>query len=505
MPYNSLQDVSKYYELAEAAHLTWKTVDHPELETFSQAVNSLVQLFKQQDEETGWQFLTPARKARNVLTTVPLPFSHASMGLKTLSQAMEGAINALRIYGGDDAAEIGLRILMSVQRLSLVNDAPLLNAVIETIDGDRTGILLPMGEYANSVRNFLKGLGLGPRCHVLNVHDLRASPPLDELVLIGPLFWYRNHEFVLASPRAVRNVILKWSWHNERSLSLTVLEGSVGTAGLSVEGPPTPNPLNLHEEVEPQAAWDLISRSLLSSPEDHLELVPARSTLLADHFAVFLPENEDRTIWVLDPNAPLEDRTVRIYLDDLQPGQVILLRTSGGGDLIVPIANEILGPRASALRNMQRRWKAGLAEFVRAAGGLDRAAAKLQGAGCSVANRQNIQNWLSERSLRTDDFSNWQSIMDAILLGSEATKLWQAMGLIESAHRKAGKSIGRQLREMANRNPLDRLIESGRQVFYLPSGGSVTAFRIESFSPKSSLCSPTRLFVPIRLEIPWHT
>lgn len=95
--------------------------------------------------------------------------------------------------------------------------------------------------------------------------------------------------------------------------------------------------------------------------------------------------------------------------------------------------------------------------------------------------------------------------MEAASLSQEAESIWRAMAKLHSAHSEAGMSIGRRLREMANTSMLDDLLRDGRQVFALARGGSVTAFRIEAFSPSPVHCAPNRLMVPIPVRDEWLT
>lgn len=74
----------------------------------------------------------------------------------------------------------------------------------------------------------------------------------------------------------------------------------------------------------------------------------------------------------------------------------------------MPIADDILGDEAPRLRELQHRWKAELRSWVRQHRTIRRAAAELRALGCARANPQNLQNWMGERSLRTEDRSDWQ-------------------------------------------------------------------------------------------------
>lgn len=510
MTYVSLSQADAYHTVASRAGLSWRSLEHSGLERFAESVFALSRLARQVDDDTGWrEFLYPARRARNVLTTVPLPFSHGGLGVEPLLDQLERYLPALRVYGGDEAGALGAEAIAAGQALIQLHESPLLEAVVEiSTKGGRVtnGLLLPIAEYVGVVSEHLRYLGVP--VEVLSRHDVAGLDPLGRLVVVGPLYWYDDHQYVLTSPRALQIVVLKWAWYRERSPAATALEGSRGAAGIRVR--PMPAMRSAFEvtadDERASVDWRSVSRELSGSAENDLaEPVPARPAILAGRHAVLLPEDGDRLVWLLDPHAPSEHRVARVDVADLEPGHVIVLRTSGGGDLIVPIADDILGDEAPKLRELQHRWKSQLRSWVRQHRTIRRAAAELGRLGCARANPQNLQNWLGERSLRTEDRNDWQVLMDAASLSEEAEKIWRAMAKLHSAHSEAGMSIGRRLREMANTSSLDDLLRSGRQVFALARGGSVTAFRIEAFSPSPVQCAPNRLMVPIPVRDEWLT
>lgn len=506
----NLSQADAYHGVAGKAGLSWRSIDHAGLERFAEAVFALTRLSKRQEDDTGWrEFLYPARRARNIATTVPLPFSHRGLGIAPLLDQLERSLPALRVYGGDEAGALGEESISAGRALTELADAPLLDAVLDIAGSSRrvtNGVLLPIAEYTRVARDYIRQRHAV--VEVLSRHEIAALDPLGRLMIVGPLYWYDDHQFVLTSPRAPQMVVLKWAWYRERPPAATSLEGSRGAAGIRVRPLPVMrSTFEVSADDERTAVdWRSVSNELSRSGDGDLsEPVLARPVVLAGRHAVLLPEDGDRLVWLLDPHGLPEHRAVRVDVADLEPGHVIVLRTAGGGDLIVPIADEILGDEAPKLRELQHRWKAQLRSWVRQHRTVRRAAAELRRLGCSKANPQNLQNWLGERSLRTEDRADWQVLMDAASLSAEAETIWRAMSKLHSAHSEAGMSIGRRLREMANTRPLDELVASGRQVFALARGGSVTAFRIEAFSPSTVHCAPNRVMVPIAVRDEWLT
>ena len=102
-------------------------------------------------------------------------------------------------------------------------------------------------------------------------------------------------------------------------------------------------------------------------------------------------------------------------------------------DFVREVANTILGARAAPLRELQREWKARLADSVRRVG-YEVVARALRGAGARVTN---LEYRLSEQSLRTQDQNDFTVLMQFLGLGDMSQELWDAMGELDSAHRRA--------------------------------------------------------------------
>jgi len=511
MKYTALAQARRYYDVAQRASLAWRPVEHEGIERFSTAVYRLSRSAHALDDDTGWrEFLYPARRARNILTTVPLPLSHPALGVTPLIDQLERSLPALRVYGGDEAGNLGAEAAAAGREITTADEAPLLDAVLSALPptGTACALLLPISEYAGPVERHLRESAGRPDLAVLSRHDMANLDTIGRLVVVGPLYWYDRHEYVLTSPRAPEIAVLKWSWFREQQPPRSQLEGSRGGVAVRMRPLPAPSSGLAIDSSEERTTidWAAVGHELSRSPDtDTWDIVPARAAVLAGRHAVLLPESGDRLVWLLDPQAPPEHRVARVDLADLEPGHVILLRTSGGGDLIVPIADEILGRTATELRRLQRLWKSKLASWARNHRSIRRAVAELRRRGCSTASIQNLRNWLGERSLRTESHSDWQAMMEAIALTSQGEEIWQAMGRLHSAHIEAGRSMARRLRDIANTVPLDTLHSEGTQAFTLPSGGSVTAFRIESFSPSVLECAPSRLLVATEVRDEWLT
>jgi hypothetical protein len=373
-------------------------------------------------------------------------------------------------------------LLMS--RMDLLADAIL--ADLAVFDAPRVGVVLATFGFEQTVQRHLR-MSDTEKLEVLTPRDLALRRPYDILFVVGAPSWYvrKGWGWVYTAPRANELVMLGYEEQVKRPLPLAraFTESKSAIAPVSGDGPAYSD---IDEALDESGVdWTFASseaarRSMDASPAD---LVEARLCLLASGCATFLPTSEDSRVPTLDPDAPEDSRLVYVAAPDIGPGTVVLLRSEGGGDLVVAVADAILGTAAPPLRAMQERWKSRLRSLV-TDHGVAHVVTKLKNNGSNRANRSNLANWCSPRSLRTDDEQDFLAIMRTVGLEADADKFWTAMGKLDRAHRRAGREIRDQLEEQARKADLTALEEQGRADFSLPQGGgALTAFRIEEVSP----------------------
>ena len=239
--------------------------------------------------------------------------------------------------------------------------------------------------------------------------------------------------------------------------------------------------------------------------------IPAKLYLLASEQAVFLDANENTKVLVLDLEIDEDEeeelhQIKRISLSKVRPGMFLLLRTEGGGDYIVPIANRILRDKALSLRSMQDQWKGLLRRAVETRG-LLAVSIELLDYGSKRANETNVRNWMSSRSIHPNDDEDFRAILKLTGLEGKAYEYQDAAEQIESAHRKAGFYIREQLLKQVPNADLRELHKRGFMDFELPEadGGSLTAYRIEHISREVSSIPVSRIGRPATIkDLLWH-
>jgi hypothetical protein len=265
-----------------------------------------------------------------------------------------------------------------------------------------------------------------------------------------------------------------------------------------------------HQESDSEAAldfeddwstidWAAIARQggetlAAEADTDRDDEVLARLYLLNGGYAVFLEASEGATCLAIDLSEDESSRVRRIAIDDLEPGMFVLLRTEGGGDYVIPVADRILGARAPSFREAQRTWKSRLRSMARNTT-LHDLVLRLRANGSLRADDGNVRHWMSERAIATQDRIDFVAIMRVVGLESQADHYWAITRTIRAAHLHAGKVIRDLLLRRVKATDVEHLRKEGRLDFVLPEaqGGRLTAFGIEGRAPTTTRVPGSRL------------
>jgi hypothetical protein len=204
---------------------------------------------------------------------------------------------------------------------------------------------------------------------------------------------------------------------------------------------------------------------------------------------VFVAADESATSLIIDMSETGRSSVRRVPTNELEAGHYLLLRTSGGGDFIAPLADRILGDLAHERRVQQAEWKEQLTSKAIARFGMlsrrelaSRIAADLRSQRLSRARPANLHYWMSSKCIRPRKSDDFHAVMAFVGLEETAEELWAAMADIDRAHRKAGFLIRRMLLQKIADSSLELLERDGEMIFDLgdQDGGTLTAFQILS-------------------------
>ena len=340
---------------------------------------------------------------------------------------------------------------------------------------------------------------------VLVPHNVRDLSTYHQMVVVGPPYWYP--EFVFTAPRATSIDVLCYDfmsvhWKPE-SAFVAPIKGSYRARQIKIAHS-LPMSISSTEDILPPSAdidrvMDRARKESDRKSED--EVVIARLLDLEGEMGVFIEAEGEAKVLVIDLNEEAKNRVKRISHQLLEPEMYILLRTSGGGDYVVPVADRLLGSQADILREMQQTWKARLRIAVKQ-NGMDKTINSLKVLGSKIATHQNIRNWMSDRTIVTADPGEFAAIMRFIGLQKEIETYWQAMRRIRGSHIRAGRRIKQRLVQQVNKSDLAELERVGFMEFTLgeQDAGSLTAYRIRSTAPQTVGVLPSRIDNAFRME-----
>ena len=352
---------------------------------------------------------------------------------------------------------------------------------------------------------------------VISPAQLKGHYCYSNLMVIGPVRWYE--EYVFQSPRARHVHIVKYRWMNDIKPTPEVFTSSLGNSGAvwvadnaSTRTDPqeslnSPGNTFQPEDFLPSLDWDDVLRRISprtardSEREDEgEEYVTARIFQLEGGQVIALDASESSRATILLLSEE-EDPVQRIPIVNIEPGMFLLVRTGGGGEYIPHVADQILREHSSRVREIQKDWKDRLRRRVRI-DGYANVVNRLRIYGSKRANDVNLRNWMSYRTIRTNDPSDFRAIMRFIGLRNEFTNYWKAMHQIDSAHRKAGQLIRRQLLAQVRNADLRDLEKLGTTDFEIPGveGGNLTAIRIQSMHSQTFEIEVAKIGHPIEMD-----
>jgi hypothetical protein len=217
------------------------------------------------------------------------------------------------------------------------------------------------------------------------------------------------------------------------------------------------------------------------------ESAPARLCHLSGNRAVFVPADDGATSLIIDTSETGRASVRRVPTDELEGGYYLLLRTSGGGDFIAPLADRILGDLAAKRRSQQAEWKERLiSKASERFGSLgrrelsSRVSVELRSQQVSQPRPANVHYWMSAKCISPRKLEDFEAIMTFAGLDERTQELWAAMDEIDRAHKRAGFLIRRMLLQKIADTSLEPLERDGEMVFDLgdQDGGTLSAFQI---------------------------
>lgn len=521
----SIATATSVYETASKCEITRHWVDHAGLADVSRSLRSLARSLESEAEEEFWQrVLGPVRRLAFALCSTPLPFDRAAAAACIDWDKLHHQVRRCQhVYPDSHAALASL--VQKLETLSTETGSPF-TAPLELLHGASGGlsVVLRNPRMNQAVAAYFAARTALRNATVVSTRQLREGRLCDVLVTIGPCVWFPD--YVFSAPRAAQIHVVSFRWIRDAWKPGPVfLNGAGSSADKSRQHCVGALPRLRGQAVPPtQTLPDLQPADLLPpvppfgkagsrihgwQPSAGDETLVARLCHLSGGRAVFVSADEGASSLVIDLTETGDSIVRRVPADELEPELYLLLRTSGGGDFIAPLADRILGPLAAERRAQQAGWKARLVAAAQERfGPVSRrelaacVAGNLRSKNVSEACPANVHYWMSSKCIHPRKEEDFAAILAFAGISDRTQELWEAMGEIDRAHRRAGQAIRQMLLRKIATSSLERLKRDGEMTFDLgeQDGGTLSAFQITSLSEEEFEIPADRIGVVLDSE-----
>jgi hypothetical protein len=497
----SIGGATAIYGDASRCEITRHSVEHAALAEVSRSLRALVRSLGDEAEDDYWRnTLGPLRRLAFAFCSAPLPFTNTAALLGIDWGKINRQVRLCQQLFPDAHAALA-SVAQKLEELSAETSSPLI-APIEELHRQVGGLCVAMRNprMNQAVAAYFAGNAALRNAKVVSATQLRGAHTCDVLAVIGPCGWHP--EYVFSAPRAPAIHVISFRWIRDPWKPGPILlndsdaEGRkhrnhrIGAipkiGGESERNDPSATDIAPLDLLPPMPAFARNGGSG-SHSDTNVETVPARLCHLSGNRAVFVAADDGTTSLIIDTSEMGRATVKRAPADELEPGQYLLLRTSGGGDFIAPLADRILGAAAAKRRSEQAEWKNRLIfRATQQFGAISRrelaarVCSSLHAAGLSQPRPENVQYWMSSKCIRPRKEGDFAAILAFAGMGARAGELWAAMGEISRAHVRAGQLIRRMLLKKISETSLEPLERDGEMVFDLgdQDGGTLSAFQI---------------------------
>ncbi|GGG23883.1 hypothetical protein GCM10007425_17890 [Lysinibacillus alkalisoli] len=191
-----------------------------------------------------------------------------------------------------------------------------------------------------------------------------------------------------------------------------------------------------------------------------IDRVEANLIVLHNNYYTFIPIDSKL--------RKIDSKTLHLSsakIKDLEPGDWLLFRNNTNTDLIIEVANKLLGEEHVNHRKWQKIWKRKLRHLIEK-NGEEKMIRYLKKNGITTANPQNLRNWIKEESISMKSFDN---LLVALKFDEETQKeIQESSRILNSKHIQAGRFITNQLLNELDETIVENLIDNGYATFTSP-------------------------------------
>ena len=533
-----------YATLGRAARSGWNIyeVDWPAYAAFHRAVRQLDQSLREHDLLEQWAvFSSFCKRYRYFLGTHPLPAAELTKQMMGWRTASSPGVASLMKGSPSPVAAACKDVQEVFGELQAEAENPLWRSALDDIlcrqhDDSWIGILSTETRLAGAIASFLGAEDAGKAwLWPLRPTDLKsASEIYAQLVVFGPTGRHTREgtDYIFKCPRAEVVTLFTPDVFRASVPSPYDLIGSPHAGGLrgrNSELRTFADPTVMRSgaasaaDGEGQAAADgekekewldalpklnFTYRQFVDRAGDHgefAEAVPARQVLLSSDHIVYLASAGSVSRLTIgdggEPGRRVCDDVHHVDVAELGVEDVVVFSAEGGGDMIVEVANSLLGDDAVRFRSLQTEWKLALNMMV-AINDSSETARSLRALGSKLASAGNVRNWCSAWNIGPGTWRSFDAVLRYCGLDGRKDEFFEATKRLRTAHKRAGFQLAGRLREMMKDRYLDELFTTGRQEF----GGTAAlpnrkvAFLVLEIFPGNVDVSPYDIQRPLEID-----
>jgi len=504
MNFLTIDAANAIYECGGGLHIYRHPVAHAGFYRLCYAINTFERALGEAADDEYWAtFIRLLKRYRFHMLAAPLPFDWQDPRIPDLEQRLSHHVARCHAIYPQFASQAH-KLFDMFRLIGRSSDNPLLDCFLQVWYAQpeepsailvKESRLIPATEAVIQSNQALAH----KRVDVISPTQADYARCYQQLFVIGSVCWFPDHIF--SAPRASTIHVISYRWLANRWRPEPLFAGtpdSLSYRSFFIDTIPGMQAADAEESevlLEPKDILPIIDAKALSKRLSHTESVlnpyqedvPARLFVLAGDMGVFVEAADQTKVLAinLDNDDGNEDHIQRIPFNELTSGMFILLRTEGGGDYIVEVADKLMGPKlAQRVRQSQIRWKSLLRKVVEQRG-LFETCLDLIDLGSQLANETNVRNWMASRTIRPSKEDDFRAILRLVGLEAEFDAYWKDAKIILEAHQRAGFHIRKQLLRQVRVSDLQLLRKKDQIKFVLPEadGGSLTAFRIEYVDP----------------------
>ncbi|MDD4348064.1 MAG: hypothetical protein PHF70_03065 [Opitutales bacterium] len=379
-------------------------------------------------------------------------------------------------------------LLEGMKRISSIDTNPILTEVLALLPkGFRNNCkilfvlrdLMLWEEFRNSIRHIPDS----DLSEIVKPSYLRERQRGDRIFLFGPpwMFSLRNEEYLLRSPAARKIFIIGCAHEFSGEIRLSGFDDSVMIPISGTQKPTSEDdPYSFETLLSNQGGRLVFKRSSVSRVWESGSVIEAVPFKFGNKRGTYL--RTDSKVWTVLVNnvggIPRCAAVEKVDVKDLEPEDLILMTTHGGGDMIPVVADMIL-PHSKQIRELQSVWKNALIREIERHG-IDEVVVRLAHYGATKASAANVRNWANPRSLGMENLdSDLVALLKLIGLESQYTSIVDGIQKLRGAHQSAGAQLQRRLRENLEGQDLRSVFTHGVMEVKHGNGPAKTIFIIE--------------------------